>query len=309
MFQVHDIIPDVHGQVEKLRAALKNLGYERRGGSWRSPSANRRCVFLGDFIDRGLHNAEVLQIVRSMRDDGVALAVMGNHELNAIHFHTPNPATGAPLRAHSTKNVRQHGSFLKEFPVGAARTQEIIDWMKGLALFAEVADFRAVHACWDEARIEGLKAATTGGVLGHELLVRAADKGDPLHDLVETTTKGPETALPQGYAFADKDGHVRDRVRLRWWEATASTWQEVAISVPDPEELPGGLLPEDLRSRAYGQDAPPVFFGHYWMTGTVKMQAHNALCLDYSAGKGGPLVSYVHQTGEALALEHVRVHG
>jgi len=35
-----------------------------------------------------------------------------------------------------------------------------------------------------------------------------------------------------------------------------------------------------------------VFFGHYWMTGTPKLQTPTAACVDYSAAKDGPLVAY-----------------
>jgi hypothetical protein len=42
----------------------------------------------------------------------------------------------------------------------------------------------------------------------------------------------------------------------------------------------------------YPSDAPPVFFGHYWLKGQPQLQAHNVCCLDYSVAKGGELVCY-----------------
>jgi hypothetical protein len=36
----------------------------------------------------------------------------------------------------------------------------------------------------------------------------------------------------------------------------------------------------------------PVFYGHYWWTGEPAPLAPRAACVDYSAGKGGPLVAY-----------------
>ncbi|WP_439156001.1 metallophosphoesterase [Yoonia sp.] len=85
---MYDIIPDIHGQAAKLKGALTELGYRMRNGAWRHSDPNRRVVLLGDFIDRGPKNGEVICIVRSMLDAGTTSAVMGNHELNAIHFHT-----------------------------------------------------------------------------------------------------------------------------------------------------------------------------------------------------------------------------
>ncbi len=97
---ITDIIPDIHGQADKLRVALKNLGWQRNGTTWLHPEPDRQIVFLGDFIDRGPENGTVIRIVRELMDAGRAQAIMGNHELNALHFHTEDPDTGEPLRAH-----------------------------------------------------------------------------------------------------------------------------------------------------------------------------------------------------------------
>jgi hypothetical protein len=84
----------------------------------RVDSADVRFVYLGDFIDRGPDNKEVLRIVGGMLDAGTAQAIMGNHELNAIQFHTLHPETGKPLRKRTKKNEGQHKTFLYEFPEG-----------------------------------------------------------------------------------------------------------------------------------------------------------------------------------------------
>lgn len=151
-----DIIPDIHGHAEKLRLALKNLGWCRNGTSWLHPEPDRQIVFLGDFIDRGPENAAVIRIVRELMDAGRAQAIMGNHELNALHFHTVDPETGTPLRAHSQDNLDQHESFLKEFPLGASQTKDVLDWMRGLSLFIETDGFRTVHAAWIQSAIDDL---------------------------------------------------------------------------------------------------------------------------------------------------------
>ena len=299
---MYDIIPDIHGQAEKLKAALTNLGYRDRNGSWRHSDPNRRCVFLGDYIDRGPENGTVIDIVRRMVDAGTAHAIMGNHELNAIHFHTEDPATGQPVRPHSEKNRHQHEAFLREFPIGDVKTKDAIDWMAELPLFLEMDDFRAVHACWNEAKVSQLQKITANGVLSEEQVLLSADKESELFDLVETTTKGPELSLPIGYSIFDKEGTVRTDVRLKWWKSTASTWADIAMSVPDPGELPVTRPPTDLITHVYPTDAKPVFFGHYWLTGEPVVQASNAVCLDYSAGKEGPLVSCEVQ-GPILEIE------
>jgi hypothetical protein len=105
-------------------------------------------------------------------------------------------------------------------------------------------------------------------------------------------TKGPEVPLPTGYSFRDRTGSERSEVRVKWWGRGASSWADLAMSVPDPGELPVMAPPPEVQKAIYPADAKPVFFGHYWLTGAPVLQAPNALCLDYSAGLDGPLVAY-----------------
>ena len=70
----YDIIGDIHGHARTLEAFLLKLSYHLQDGVYRHPG--RRAIFLGDFIDRGPHQAETLGIVRAMVDSGSAMAVM-----------------------------------------------------------------------------------------------------------------------------------------------------------------------------------------------------------------------------------------
>ena len=100
---MYDLIGDIHGHAAALQRLLKSLGYSRQKGIYRHPE--RQAIFLGDFIDRGPKIRETLEIVRPMIDSEAALAVMGNHELNALAFHTPHPEKpGSHLRPHNEKN-------------------------------------------------------------------------------------------------------------------------------------------------------------------------------------------------------------
>ena len=307
--KMYDIIPDIHGQAGKLKSALTSLGYEQKNGAWRHTDPKRTCVFLGDFIDRGPDNEAVIDIVRCMVDAGTAYAIMGNHELNAVHFHTKDPKSDEPARAHSAKNLKQHASFLQEFPLEAPKTTEAISWMMTLPLFIEFDTFRIVHACWNEAVIGELLKVTKNGRLTDEQFLSAANKKSQLFSLVETTTKGPEATLPDGHLFHDKEGHGRSEVRLQWWNSAASTWKEIATSVPDLNQLPDNNLPASIKQSVYPAKSKPVFFGHYWMTGKPVLQAKNALCLDYSAGRDGPLVSYKFDPKlTSLDLKNLTMH-
>jgi hypothetical protein len=200
-------------------------------------------------------------------------------------------------------------SFLAEFPFGAPETYEALAWMRSLPLFLETDVFRAVHACWIDRSINRLRAITTDGVLSEEQLIRAADPADELFRLAEEITKAPEHRLPDGYFINDKDGTHREHVRLQWWNPGAQTWRDMAISVPEVNGLPEANLPEKLLAQTYPARERPVFFGHYWLSGEPVLQGPNALCLDYSAGKDGPLVTYeLHPGARLLSAHRIRVH-
>jgi hypothetical protein len=303
---IWDIIPDIHGQAGKLTSLLTLLGYTDRLGAWRHSNPNRTVVFLGDYIDRGPEQAKTLDIVRRMVDAGTAEAIMGNHELNAFHFHTPDPMTDNPLRPHKAANLHQHGAFLREFPLNAAHTREMVDWMASLPLFLEFDDFRVVHAAWNDRSILQIKAEFPDARLPHNDLIEAARPGSDIYAAAVLTTKGPEIKLPHPYSFTDTGGVKRDMVRLNWWTCEPKTWRQIAISVPNPAEIPNEALPDDLSFETYKPNAKPVFFGHYWLDGPVIMQTKNAFCLDYSAGRDGPLVSYTFETGASdLSLANI----
>ena len=116
---IYDIIGDIHGHADKLEDLLLKLNYKTNDGIYQHDE--RKAVFVGDFIDRGIQNRRVIEVVRYMVDYGHAYAVMGNHEYNAICYHTPN-SKGDFLRPHTEDKKRQHENFLKEYPLGESAT-------------------------------------------------------------------------------------------------------------------------------------------------------------------------------------------
>ncbi len=301
----YHIIGDIHGQAQKLEQLLQHLGYQKLHGVYQHPGA--KVVFLGDFIDRGKQQRRVIDIVRPMVDQEHALAVMGNHEFNAICYHTLHPETLDPLRPHSKKNTEQHEAFLKDYVLHEEDTREIIDWFKNLPVYLEVKNladdhvlFRAVHACWSQTIIDRIPSLLTDNYL-----VEAAGKGNSAYRDLEVLLKGPEIPLPEGVSFEDKSGIERHNIRIKWWSSSEnSSYRDIAM-VPEGEEikLPTSSIPVTQNDYVYPTLAPPVFFGHYWLTEKPKVIRNNLACLDYSAGMGGVLVAYRWDGGQSVATK------
>lgn len=288
----YDIFGDIHGHADELEYLLKQLGYENRQGSYRCPG--RQAVFVGDLIDRGKQNKKAVSIVRAMVDSGNGRAVMGNHEYNAICYHTINEETGQPLRSHSDKNTDQHKEFLQEFAEDSAGCKETIEWFKELPLYLTLDDGpRIIHACWHPDQIESLQdAGCSKAKLNHEQFHDSATKGSATWEAVEILLKGTETRLPSGLSFRDKDNNERFEIRTRWWETNPGSYRDMAMV---PEELmpiiPDTRFPSQ-EMLGYPAHETPVFFGHYWLTGQPATFADNVCCLDYSVGKQGSLCCY-----------------
>ena len=303
----YDIIGDLHGQADMLEGLLKKMGYRQHLGVWRHP--NREAIFVGDFVDRGPRQVDTVMAVRRMIDSGHARAVMGNHEFNAIAWYLPDPAyPGEFLRPHlgrkGEKNRAQHAAFLREVEGKPALHKELIDWFLTLPLWVDLPDLRVVHACWNEDFMDRLRPRLKPDLtLGADLMVAASREGWMEFETVEALTKGPEIALPAGFSFFDKDGHERDKVRVRWWHQGPTTYREIALLSDDIRRgLPDHAVPGGTH---YGYDGTkPVFFGHYWMTGAPQLQAPQIACVDYSAGNGGDLVAYRWEGEPTLDASH-----
>ena len=288
MSMKYDIIGDIHGCSQTLEKLLLNLGYHCDSeGIYKHP--DRTVIFLGDFIDRGPFQREVISIVRPMIESGSAKSVMGNHEYNAVAYATPDEKRGGFLRAHSEKNRLQHSAFLDAYAEDPVAYMTVIEWFKTLPLWLDLGDLRIIHACWDKEIIRKIGAP----VLTDELLHASCNKNLWQYDAIETILKGREIPLPDGHVFHDKDGNARHDIRVRWWDQSANTYSmaflgpESAVThIPD-EEITGDHLIE------YSHEEPPVFLGHYWMEGDPKPLAPNIACTDYSVAKpGGKLVAY-----------------
>jgi hypothetical protein len=109
--QEYDLIGGIHGHSDVLRRLLLQMDYREEGGIFRHPT--RKVIFVGDFVDRGPEQREVFRIAKGICDAGEALAIMGNHEFNALGWAEPD-GSGGYLRPHTPKNREQHQEFLDQ---------------------------------------------------------------------------------------------------------------------------------------------------------------------------------------------------
>ena len=287
---MYDLIGDIHGHAEPLKDLFGKLGYGRdRQGVWRHPM--RKAIFLGDFIDRGPAQLEVVEMARAMVKNDAALAVMGNHEFNAILYATERPGNpGGYLREHSDKNRKQHQAFLKA--VGALesegitdRQREMVEWFRTLPVYLDLPGLRVVHACWHRPSLDALAACLDEHQrVGEDSWLDVAAKGSGAYEAAEVLLKGLEIPLPTDIEFLDKDGNPRRHIRTRWWETAKLTYRDLAIVPADViGRIPHTPIGEDILPGYDGEK--PVFVGHYWLDGEPGPLAPHIACLDYSIAR------------------------
>ena len=223
---------------------------------------------------------------------------MGNHEFNAVCYATPVADNrGDYLRSHrKPRNITEHAAFIAEYPFGSPEHRETVEWFKTLPLFLELDGIRVIHAVWHHESLQTAQPwLDNQNCLTPDAYHAASDKTHPLYDAVEHLLKGIEMPLPEGESFQDFGGSTRTRARIKWWKDKASTLDQVAILAP-PEPLKAVKLPTD---RYRYKDDIPLFFDHYWFSGTPEPASNKLACVDYSVARpGGKLAAY-RWSGEA----------
>lgn len=254
--------------IRTFDAMLDRLGYRRVDRRWIHPQG-RVLVSLGDLIDRGPDPLGCVERIAEMVADGRAAMVLGNHELNALHYMDG-------LREHSQKNREQFATTLAQIEADPARWDRARAFIESQPTHAllDAGRLRVIHAHWDDEAVAALPLR----VDTREALEASASSG-ALADLFELCIKGPERRCER---YRDSNGHWRETRRLAWWNE-------------------------------YPHDAPKVVFGHYWFPwrrGTPAQPSwtgpgRNAACLDFAAGRGGPLVALRYPEDEFVSVANL----
>ena len=228
-----------------------------------------------------------------MQEAGSCLAVMGNHDLNAVCLDPERPGTF--LRPHTPKNLHQTASTRAEMERAPTEARMVVKWLRGLPLWLDLGRLWVAHAGWHPAAMSVLHPwiNDTGG-LTDEGLIRVARKNDPVRHAREMLLNGLEAELPNGMRWIDEDGHERSEARLAWWRADDPelTWREAALLPNEIRvELPDEPLPMGLIDQCHDASCP-IFFGHYWMQWPLVPLTPIHACVDASVAANGRLAAY-----------------
>jgi hypothetical protein len=299
-----DVVGDVHGELDALRALLAHLGYAADGAH----PGDRRLVFVGDLCDRGPDSPGVLAFVRRLVESGRALATLGNHEIDLLRGDRKdgNDWFWSEFGARDAKyEPRAH--------LPPERREGVIAFLRSLPLALERDDLRVVHAAWDSVSIAQLRAADPAlsrvehfrrwdadaeGLIAvrgigaaakveydeyRERLVDPAqavpmlmataqvDEIRQMANPIRVVTSGIERVAARPF-FAN--GHWRFVERIRWWDEYAEPvpvvvghyWRQFAHV--DRASL--GKTEENL----FTDLAPTAWHGRH----------HNVFCIDFSVG-------------------------
>ena len=288
-----DFIGDIHGFGDELEQLLLKLDYQKTEKSFQHPDG-RKVIFVGDYVDRGPKILKTLKIVRSMAENGQAIALMGNHEYNLLGFFTESEKD-IYLRKHSINKIYQALDSLYQFRKDKDELNSYLDWILTLPLFFENKYFRAVHATWYQAHVDTLKMLFPNNSFNSKQdFIDSFDENNKLFAPINVLLKGLEFILPNGMEVRYGDFIKRDVVRVRWWEHNFAKKTYRNICVHKDNFIPDIEISSQQSSelQTYKKSEKPVFFGHYWMSGNVELLAKNICCLDFSIAKEHKLVAY-----------------
>lgn len=291
----YDVIGDVHGCAQELKALLKLLGYGERRGVWWHP--RRHAVFVGDLIDRGPEIVEVLEMVAAMVEVGNAVCLLGNHERDFIFFNLLHES-GEPIRPRSQTRQRQLQATHLQLGTQAS-LRFWLDWCRRLPLYFEAPGLRVAHAAWDDsAAAFWRERRLSDNAVCEQLVSRQSEASISLEWLLF----GP-------CLFVERNGTICD-VRVRWYDRSedlpeANVWH---AAIRRADWVPRRALTGDEAKllRGYASKEPPLIFGHNSLPLGAALQSlrTNLACVDYSAVYGGRLCAYRWSGESRLRSDH-----
>jgi hypothetical protein len=301
---IYDIIGDVHGHAALLKKLLLKMGYRKgENGYFHS---ERKAIFVGDFINRGPEIRKTIRIIRTMEENNNALAILGNHEINAIVFHLKDKG-GKPLVKEPRKTYLSLFKTINEFLAFPDELKGHLRWMRRLPLFLELGDIRIVHACWSVTAINAVKYALNEE-RSKKSIFREYYKNpkSELSKSISVLTKGIDFEMPGDLKVINNKGVAPRSFRLSWWEnPLGKTFYE--MSFESKFELPEYTIPEEIipSTFAYSENEPIVFFGHYCRANGPHIIKTNLCCVDSCVPGAKTLTAYSWNGEKVLSFKNL----
>lgn len=269
-----DIVGDVHGEIDALRALMQHLGYDDDGAH----PAGRRLVFLGDLTDRGPDSPAVIQLVQRLCDAGRAQCVLGNHDLNILLDHRKHDN-----RWFFGQEFVADGLVVPQALADQTTRRAIVGLFRTLPIALERHDLRVVHACWNDPMIAIARAASNVVELyeEHHNLVERSFPGLDLDQIardLEHQNKNPVKLLSSGPEERTNEpihssGKTRHEKRVHWWN--------------------------DYHGKF-------CVFGHYSLLEGIPRGNQSTFCVDYGVGRRWTERRSGKSTGFTLKLAALR---
>ncbi len=300
---MYDIIGDVHGHYDLLVKLLKKLGYQSKEGHYYNP--NRKVVFTGDIINRGPQIRQTVSLVRAMVEKGAAYAVMGNHELNAILYHTVDKS-GKSLRKKLLRYKLPLLKTIQAYDKEPGELKETIKWFRQLPLYLDLGEIRVVHGAWSDKGIQTVSQFMNGESRLKKSFIRTYLNNDELSTSVNTLIKGEEMFMPKDLLVKDDRGLIQRSFRIKWWEPMrGKTFYDAGFGnrfLLPKYTIPLELVPEIA---PYDTEAPPVFVGHYCLENKPLIYNGNVCCIDTCITRTGHLAAYRWNGEQKLNAENI----
>jgi len=302
---MYDIIGDIHGHYDLLVKMLKELGYEKTSAGY--SCEGRKVIFTGDYINRGPRIRETVNLIREMVENGNAMAILGNHELNAILFLTLDKS-GKYYRKHLPRFKLPLLKTLEEYSKYPDELKETIKWFRHLPLYLDLGQIRVVHGGWNSNHIQTVQQFMAGETKIRKSFLKEFIANDILNQAVTELVKGVELELPKDLILKDNKGISRRVFRIKWWEsAEGKTFRDVSFS--NRFKLPEYTIPKEIVPfiENYSEELPPVFFGHYCLEKQDLIIKNNLCCVDRCVVRSQTLSAY-RWNGETTLVAENLVH-